>query len=378
MAAPRLSTGGTTDLSVHVSATTDITLSDGRLVRVPVGVSAEAAAATILAASKSPFCVAPISYAESLVSVQRNLDAVGRELAASRHAETSLMEKYVALDKEHNSLRLKFLAVDKENVALVARISSLESDLATTRGDSAALSAEVTRLRSVIAKSDTAHVAEVKRLMDEVDNLKLQVDARDARVTALEGSMGLLTVEVAQLRARNTLTLLEDELCCAGEFATKLETRLVQYAWPGASSVGSPVRFLKDVREFFNTYFDDDGRLGPGKNIPKSYHHAPPPMDSLLGGDRGAFTGVYSRRASLQTACPAFVDVIGELKKLRGKIAHVQPPQDASPSSLQRALEEAHKRYFASEPAAAAGDERVTRARACLEPLGALREWWPA
>ena len=255
MAAPRLTTGGTTDVSVHVSATTDITLPDGSLVRVPVGVTAEAAAATILAASKSPFCVAPISYAESLVSVQRNLDAVGRELAASQRAEASLMDKYIALDKEHNSLRLKFLAVDKENIVLVARISSLESDLATTRGDNAALSAEVARLRSVISKSDAAHAAEVKRLVDQVDDLKQQVDdlkqqvdARDARVIALEGSVGLLTIEVAQLRARNTLSLLEDELCCAGEFATKLETRLVQYVWLGASSVGSPVRFLKDVR----------------------------------------------------------------------------------------------------------------------------------
>ena len=427
MAAPQPAAVGTNDLIVHVSGTSDITLPDGSLVRVPVGVSPESAASAILSASRSPYCVAPSSYAESLVAVRQNLDAVGRELAASRHAEASLTDKFVALDQEYNSLRLKFLAVDKENVALVARVRSLESELATARSDSDALGAEVGRLRAVLAKSDAVHTAEVKSLVDEVNCLKQEVCVHDARIATLEASvvslkgdvvsltaekvpltaenlslkaehvsltaehMSLtaeqvslraelvsLKAEVADLRARTTLSQLEVELCCAGELATKLEMKLVQHTWPGALSVGSPVPFLKDIRVFFDKYFDGHGRLGSGKTIPKGYHHAPPPMRRLLDGDADAFTETYVRWASLQTACPAFVDVIDELKMLcGGKIAHVQPPQASSPMSLWRALNVAHEQYVASEPAAGAGDERVARALECLVLLEALREWWP-
>jgi hypothetical protein len=376
MAAPQPVSLDTTDLSVHVTATTDIVLPDGNCLRVPVGVPPESAAQAILSSSRSPFCAAPISHAQSLVSIRQNLDAVSRELTASRQAEALLSKKYFALDKEHCSLRLEFLAVDKENALLTARIVSLDGELLKAHGESAALKAEVERLRSSLAESDAWHAAEVERLKDQVDGLKNEVFSRDARVTALEGSVANLTSEVVQLRANSSLSRLEDELSRAGEFASKLETRIVQDLWPGASQVGSPVRFLKDISVFFNSYFDGSGRLERGKVVPKSYHHAPSPMREFLAGDTTAFAAMYARWTTLQETCPAFVDVIGELKNLRDEIAHVQPPPGSSPASLRAALEDAQRLY---ETSGGAGDERVSRACDALDPLNlnALSEWWP-
>lgn len=384
--------GGRT-LDLQFSATTNIPLADGRVVAVPVGIPPETAAAAILAASGSLYCVAPTKYSEMIANLNAELTRMKRSLNDSDAGQESLKAKFFALDKEANSLRLRILATDKENAALRAELRDVQDRLesATTNGD--ALRDEVERLRTALSASQAAHAVDVEKLTDEVADLQRQIYVRDSRIDALERGHKTMTADMAVLRDDNaTLRMdmasmrddnatlrvdtsfshLETELSRVGEFASLLEARLVKYVWPGATAHRSPVAHLGSMRYFFETYLDSEGRLKPGASIPKRFSVGPKPLDALLGGDADALVETHARWERVIEACPDIEELITPLKTVRGKIAHIKPPPASSPTSLLRALDVAHKEFLAS--GAGVDDERVAQVHACLEPLEGLTE----
>lgn len=215
--------------------------------------------------------------------------------------------------------------------------------------------------------------------------------AQDRRIDALEESVKALGLDILELQADHAKLRvamgtavscpIDAVLCHGGEFASRLESQLVNFVWPGHSATAprSPLRHLAPLCAFFEAYLDEDGRLKQGVAIPRRYGAAPDPTGGLLGGNADALVETHKRWALVTDACPSVVELVGELKTVRETVAYVKPPPASSAKSLLRALDVAHKQCActctcAARDDGASDDDRVTRVQECLEALEGLAE----
>ncbi len=195
---------------------------------------------------------------------------------------------------------------------------------------------------------------------------------------SIRAEIDQLSTMIKALNAEDRLEYrrLNEAMCVAGDFVSKMERSLVEFVWPGAAAHTSPVKHLAGMARFFD-YLGDDGHLLPGVALSRLYDTAPAPYKLLKDDPKSsAFVDIFGRWRSLLAKCPSLVTAVISTKDVRGGIAHVYPPQGSTAESIRKNLQIALA--AAVEACPDLDQDRAQEVLAALETLVPLQWKMPA